>query len=425
MTIEIKIPETGESIQEVQIAQWLKQEGDWVRRDESLVEVETDKASVDLPAPADGILTKILKRDGETVEIGQVIAELDDDAKPPPEVERPLEAGRLQDPLVILPAAQRLLAEYGLQGREVPATGPEGRLLKEDVLRHVQENGLEKLAEQRPSDLPPTETPPAKPVTAQTPVPPEKAAPPIPAAPPTAPPPVAAGREEEAVAMSLIRRRIAARLVEAQQTAALLTTFNEIDMSAVMSLRKQFRETFEKKHAVRLGFMSFFVKAVVESLKQWPALNAEIRETTIVYRNYFDVGIAIGGARGLVVPILRNAERMSFSEIEKAIGDFAQRAKSNKLTPDDLAGGTFTITNGGVYGSLLSTPIVNPPQSGVLGMHKIQERPVAIDGQVVIRPMMYVALTYDHRIVDGEGAVRFLCHVKDIIEEPSRMLLEV
>jgi 2-oxoglutarate dehydrogenase E2 component (dihydrolipoamide succinyltransferase) len=242
---------------------------------------------------------------------------------------------------------------------------------------------------------------------------------------PAAPIPAGAARQEEAVPMSLIRRRIAERLVQAQHEAALLTTFNEIDMSAVMQMRKQYRDQFQEKFGCKLGFMSFFTKATIEALKEFPALNAEVRGREIVYRNFFDIGIAIGGGRGLVVPVLRNAERLSFAEIEQQIADFAGRAEANKLRPDELTGGTFTITNGGVYGSLLSTPIINPPQSGVLGLHAIQQRPIALDGQVVIRPMMYVALTYDHRIVDGREAVTFLRRIKDIIEQPARMLLEV
>ena len=291
-----------------------------------------------------------------------------------------------------------------LISRRTP-TGPGGRLLKEDVLRHLDEA----------REPQPTAAAAAPETTAPETVRPA----------PAVEPRAAVPREEEAVPMSLLRRRVAERLVEAQQTAALLTTFNEIDMSAVIALRRTHQETFQRRHSVKLGFMSFFVKTAIEALKQLPGLNAEIRGTDIIYRNYYDIGIAVGGGRGLVVPVLRNAERLSFAEIETAIADFARRAQANRLTLEELQGGTFTISNGGVYGSLLSTPIVNPPQSGVLGLHVIQDRPVARDGQVVIRPMMYVALTYDHRIVDGREAVSFLKHVKDCMEDPARLLLEI
>jgi 2-oxoglutarate dehydrogenase E2 component (dihydrolipoamide succinyltransferase) len=406
MVHELKIPNPGESIQEVQIGQWLKKEGQWVERDEVVVELETDKASLDLPAPAAGVLTKILKPDGAAASIGETIGWIDEAAKPAaaPTTTAETPPGPLPDPQVIMPAAQRLLAEHGLQGRDVAATGPGGRLLKEDVLRHLDAQ----------TQAAPT-APPAAPARSAG------------ALTPSAPPSAAATaeRQDEVVPMTLIRRRIAERLVQAQHEAALLTTFNEIDMSAVVHLRQQYRERFQEKHGVKLGFMSFFTKAAVEALREFPAINAEIRGPDIVYRNYCDIGIAIGSGKGLVVPVLRDAQRLSFADIERQIADFAARAEANKIRPDELAGGTFTITNGGVYGSLLSTPIVNPPQSGVLGLHTIQDRPVAKDGQVVIRPMMYVALTYDHRIVDGREAVTFLRRIKEIIEEPARMLLEV
>jgi 2-oxoglutarate dehydrogenase E2 component (dihydrolipoamide succinyltransferase) len=292
-----------------------------------------------------------------------------------------------------MPAARRALAEHGLRAERVEASGPGGRLLKEDVERHAERSADGRQA---------------------------KASEPA-----VRPPEAVAERKDEVVPMSPLRKRVAERLVEAQRVAALLTTFNEIDMSAVMSLRQQHKESFQERYGVKLGFMSFFVKAVIEALKETPQVNAEIRGTDIVYHNYFDIGIAVAGGKGLVVPVLRGPDRMSFAEIEQAIADLAARARQNKLKLHELEGGTFTISNGGVYGSLLSTPIVNPPQSGILGLHAIQDRPVARDGQVVIRPMMYVALTYDHRIVDGREAVLFLRHVKDCIEEPSRMLLEV
>lgn len=409
MVHELKIPQAGESIQEVQIGQWLKKEGDWVDRDENLVELETDKASMELPAPAAGVVTKILKQDGEAASIGEIIA-LIDEAAPRPKAEgTQVQPAAHHEPRIIMPSAQRLLTEHGLQAEDVQATGPAGRLLKEDVLRHVERNKPEAARGELVGEVR-RETPAQLPHTLHA-FPAEQ--------------PGGGLRQEEAVPMSLIRRRIAERLVEAQQQAALLTTFNEVDMAPVMQLRKQHQERFQQKYGVKLGFMSFFTKSTIEALKEFPALNAEIRGQEIVYRNYYDIGIAIGGGKGLVVPALRNAERLSFAEIEQQIADFADRAKANKIRPEELAGGTFTITNGGVYGSLLSTPIVNPPQSGVLGLHAIQDRPVARDGQVVIRPMMYLALTYDHRLVDGREAVTFLRRIKEIMEEPARMLLEV
>ncbi|TVS19276.1 MAG: dihydrolipoyllysine-residue succinyltransferase [Planctomycetaceae bacterium] len=478
MVHELKIPQAGESIQEVQIGQWFKREGQWVEQDETLVELETDKASMELSAPAAGVLTKILKVEGDPAEIDEVIALIDEKASVEQKAPAESEPGPLPKPIVIMPAAQRLLSEHGLQGREVEATGPGGRLLKEDVLRHIEQSAeaetgeaQEKTAavpapeeESRPAETPPAASPNGESPNAESPnaesIPAEPAkkeatsttaAAAAPKAPsttqdtpaaktpePSAPSPVRqeslpqdrvtateGARQEEAVPMSLIRRRIAERLVQAQHEAALLTTFNEIDMSAVLQMRKDYRQRFEEKFQCKLGFMSFFTKATIEALKEFPALNAEVRGREIIYRNFYDVGIAIGSGRGLVVPVIRNAERLSFAEIELQILDFAKRAEQNKLRPEDMTGGTFTITNGGVYGSLLSTPIINPPQSGVLGLHAIQERPIADQGQVVIRPMMYVALTYDHRIVDGREAVTFLRRIKDIIEQPARMLLEV
>ena len=415
MVHELKIPNAGESIQEVQIGQWLKKEGQWVERDEIVVELESDKASLDLPSPAAGVLTKILKPDGAICTIAETIGQIDEAAQPAAEAPAEAPAGPLPEPLIIMPAAQRLLAEHGLQGREVKATGPGGRLLKEDVLRHIEaQRGSVTTDDSASADSTANDSASA-------------VRPPAPkAAPRTADAPEAAAeRQEDVVPMTLIRRRIAERLVHARQVAALLTTFNEIDMSAVIDLRKRYRERFQARHGVKLGFMSFFTKATVEALRDFPAINAEIRGNDIVYRRYFDIGIAIGSGKGLVVPVLRSAERMNLAEVERQIADFAARADANKIRPDELAGGTFTITNGGVYGSLLSTPIVNPPQSGVLGLHAIQERPVALDGQVVIRPMMYVALTYDHRIVDGREAVTFLKRIKEIIEDPARILLEI
>jgi 2-oxoglutarate dehydrogenase E2 component (dihydrolipoamide succinyltransferase) len=415
MPVELRVPTGAESITEVLIADWFKAQGDRVGKDEPVVLLETDKAALELPSPVAGVLVRILKPKGQMAKVGEVIAHLEEAAVPePPRApaarpgparaqERAAEpaAGAVAEAPRVMPAARRLLAEHSVAPEQVTPTGPGGRVLKEDVLRHLEEAvGVE--------------------ATAQTVARAEKEK-----AAPEVTPRAAEAREEEIVPMSLLRRRVAERLVQAQQTAALLTTFNEIDMSAVLALRRAHQEAFQQRYQVKLGIMSFFVKAAIEALKLIPGLNAEIRGTDVVYRNYFDIGIAVGGGRGLVVPVLRNAERLSFAAIEQAIADFARRAQDNRLTLEELQGGTFTISNGGVYGSLLSTPIVNPPQSGILGLHVIQDRPVARDGQVVIRAMMYVALTYDHRIVDGREAVTFLRHVKACIEEPARVLLEV
>ena len=386
MSIELKVPSVGESITEVAIGSWLKSEGDRIELDEPIVELESEKATFDAPAPASGVLTKILKQAGETAQVGEVIAHIETSAGEPPAANETTEKETTLPPsrekkADVKPEEQRLREESG--GAPLPRT---------------QAAPAERKAE--------TKTP--KPLKAE----------PSPKGLGTK----AADRSEEIVPMSPIRRRIAERLVRAQQTAALLTTFNEIDMSVVKQLRQQHQESFQKKFGVKLGFMSFFVKAAIEALREIPQVNAEIRDDHIVYHNYCDIGIAIGGGKGLVVPVLRNAERMNFAQIEQAIEDFARRARSSELRPDELHGGTFTITNGGIYGSLLSTPIVNPPQSGVLGMHAIQDRPVAHEGQVVIRPMMYVALTYDHRLVDGREAVTFLLRIKELVEDPSRLL---
>ncbi len=440
MSVELKVPAVGESITEVQISQWLKAEGDAVAKDENLVEIETDKATVELPAPVAGRVVKVLKRNGEMAVVGEVIGYIEESAvaattptaapvapaaakaQPAPApspapvdlAKAPVDSGKAPAAAtIVMPAARRELAEHGLKPADVKPTGPGGRLLKEDVQRQV-----------------------AQPAAAAAPAPVIQAAPIVAATPaaPVARPPArreasktisVGGREEEAVPMSPLRRRIAERLVEAQQVAALLTTFNEVDMSGVMALRTEHREGFQQAYGVKLGFMSFFIKATIEALKAIPQINAEIRGSHIVYHNYYDIGIAVSSSKGLVVPVLRNAERMSFGEIELAIEDFGRRARENKIKLEELEGGTFTISNGGVFGSLLSTPIVNPPQSGILGLHAIQDRPVARDGQVVIKPMMYMALTYDHRIVDGREAVTFLRRVKEGIEQPARLLLEI
>ncbi|MCU0787003.1 MAG: 2-oxoglutarate dehydrogenase complex dihydrolipoyllysine-residue succinyltransferase [Verrucomicrobia bacterium] len=429
MPDEIKVPELGESITEVQIAEWLVKQGDSIEKDQDIVRVESEKATVEIPAPAAGTLAKILKKDGATAKVGDVIGQIESDAKkkdrskestsdeaedesvpesatskkakkqhgakqekPGEEDGRAKSSGQAEPRS--MPAAQRLLEEHGLAADEVKASGPGGRLLKEDVLAHVKEAR----PPESPGDVTKDLSTPASP---------------------------AGDREEEIKPMTPLRRTVAKRLVAAQHTMAILTTFNEIDMTEVMALRKQYQEDFQAKYGVKLGFVSFFVKSVIEALKEVPQLNAEIRGDDILYHRYFDIGVAIGAGKGLVVPPLRNAERLSFAGIEKTVADLAARAKDNKLKPDELEGGTFTISNGGVYGSLLSTPIINPPQSGILGLHAIQERPVALAGEVVIRPMMYVALSYDHRIVDGREAVTFLRRVKDIIEDPARLMLEV
>lgn len=421
MPIELVVPNVGESITEVQIGSWLKAQGDQVDRDQPVVEIESDKATLELPAPSAGTLTQILKKAGESAEVGEVIGYMEASLEPAlttggAQKAQPSKAvpEKSEEPVAppespVMPAAARLIAENRLSASDITGTGPGGRVLKEDVQRYLDEAGHKPQAiAQMPAQAPVESS-----IVVSQPVA------------PLAPRPAAEGREEDVVAMTPMRLRIAQRLVDAQQTAALLTTFNEVDMSEVMALRKEHQESFQKSYNVKLGFMSFFVKAVIEALKDVPQLNAEIRDANIVYKNYYDIGIAVGSGKGLVVPIIRNAERLSFAEIEIAIAGFGERAKQNKISLEELKGGTFSISNGGVYGSLMSTPIVNPPQSGILGLHAIQERPVARDGQVVIRPMMYVALTYDHRIVDGKDAVGFLKRVKECIENPARILLEV
>jgi 2-oxoglutarate dehydrogenase E2 component (dihydrolipoamide succinyltransferase) len=429
MAVELVVPAVGESITEVQIGDWLVPEGSSANKEDALVVIETDKVTVELPAPVSGTVTKVLKKKGDTAAVGEVIGYIDESVKgkspaPKPGNEPAKGAGvksaesksatpkKGVDEPRVMPAAARVLAQSGLTARDVEATGPGARMLKEDVQRRIE-------AGAKPLVTPPapTKTPPSAPPAAAT------QAAPTPAAPATATP--GGNREEEVVPLTPMRKRIAERLVEAQNTAALLTTFNEIDMTAVIALRNEHKDAFQARHGVKLGFMSFFVKAAIDALKLVPQLNAELRADAIVYHNYFDIGVAVGGGKGLVVPVLRNAERMSFAEVESAIADLASRAQSNKLTLDELQGGTFTISNGGIYGSLLSTPIVNPPQSGILGLHAIQERPVVRDGQVVVRSMMYVAVTYDHRLVDGREAVTFLKRIKDCIENPARMLLEI
>ncbi len=416
--MEIKVPPAGESITTVMVSEWLVEEGDSVEADQILLVLETDKINVEVPAPAAGVLSSILKGPGQEATVGEVIGHLSKGAEgsSPAKVvsapKAPTPEADSEEETIVSPAARRLLEENGLTPEQVQGTGKGGRILKEDVLLALESNQ----APQSPEKV--------APVTNGS-SPKESARPsPTPVRPASPPNPAPSG-SDEVVKMSPLRRKIAERLVEAQQTAAILSTFNEVDMSAVMRMRKQYGQAFQEKHGVKLGFMSFFVKACVEALKAFPAVNAEVMGDNIIYKNRYDIGVAVGGGKGLVVPVLRNADRRSFAEIELAIRDLALKAKDMKLTLADLEGGTFTISNGGIYGSMLSTPILNPPQSGILGLHNITERPVAINGQVEIRPMMYLALSYDHRIVDGREAVSFLVTIKSAIEDPGRLLLEV
>jgi 2-oxoglutarate dehydrogenase E2 component (dihydrolipoamide succinyltransferase) len=413
MSVALKVPEVGESIREVMIGEWLKREGDPVERDEDIVVLETDKATMELPAPAAGTLSQVLKKSGDMAAVGEVIAYLETGVpsrkeETPRTTESPAPAERETEP-------KRDTEEEKSKATGQKVEEPQAAAARASDAGSVVPAGDFALDLEKP---PETERRP-KPQT-QTPEPPRVAT--VRFGEPYGSP-RRDGREEEIRPMTPIRRRIAERLVAAQQTAAFLTTFNEIDMSAVSSLRQEYQEVFRQKYGIKLGLMSFFVKAAVEALRLIPQVNAEIRGTDIVYRNYFDIGVAVGGGKGLVVPVLRDAQNMTFAAIEQAIADFARRAETNQLKPDELEGGTFTISNGGIYGSLLSTPIINPPQSGILGMHAIQQRPVAREGTVVIRPMMYVALTYDHRIVDGREAVTFLRRIKECVESPARMLL--
>jgi 2-oxoglutarate dehydrogenase E2 component (dihydrolipoamide succinyltransferase) len=425
MAIELRVPALGESVREATLGAWKHAEGDTVSVDEPLVEVESEKATVEVPSPGSGVLKKILRQAGDTVAVGEVIAEIDPAAagqskgaapapaksangqrangegkaangegkpaaKPAPAQEAPLRAG---------PAARRALAESGLSPAEVQGSGRGVRISKEDIERAVEARTVD----------------------------PHPAVPPVPLLepPPLEPDLGLAEMRERVVPMSPLRKTIARRLVEAQHTAAILTTFNEVDMSNVMALRERHQDRFVKQHGIKLGFMSFFVKAAIEALRAFPAVNAEVRGTDVVYKDHYDIGVAVGGGKGLVVPVLRDADRLSFAALEKTIADLASRARENKLGLKELEGGTFTISNGGIYGSLLSTPILNPPQSGILGLHAIQKRPVAVGDTVVVRPMMYVALSYDHRLVDGREAVQFLVRIKECVEDPERLLLEV
>lgn len=418
MTMELRVPELGESIVDAVVGAWLKKEGDPVAAGETLVELETDKVNVEITAEHAGVLERIVKPEGETVVVGEVIAAFAEGAAEPavkPESEPAAIAVESADagPRAT-PAVRRLASEHEIDLAQVPASGEGGRVTREDVLHYIQQSRQPQPAVKSTNGA---TAEPAPPATAP--------APPKPA--PPSPPPVTAPagvRHEERIPMSRRRQTIAQRLVEAQRTAAILTTFNEADMSAVMAIRKRRRDAFRERHGVNLGFMSFFTKAVIGALKAFPRVNAEIQGNEFVLKHYYDIGIAVGAEEGLVVPVVHDADRKGFAEIEREIADLATRARENKLSIEDIMGGTFTITNGGVFGSLLSTPILNPPQSGILGIHKIEQRPVVVDGEIVIRPMMYLALSYDHRIVDGREAVQFLVRVKELIEDPESLLLE-
>ena len=419
MIIEVKVPQLSESVSEATLLEWHKKEGEAVSRDENLIDIETDKVVMELPAPADGVLTKVLKADRVAVVSGEVIATIDTDAKPaagaapkPPAPAAPsAEAPAAVRGAPVMPAAEKLASEQGIDTSRIQGSGRAGRVTKGDVLEHVGKPASYAGAAPAPA-------PAAVPVTAP------KSALPQPSAPVNVER-LLGNRPEQRVPMSRLRARIAERLVESQSTAAILTTFNEVNMQPVMELRRKYQERFEKEHDVRLGFMSFFVKAAVAALKKYPVVNASIDGNDIVYHGYFDIGIAVGSPRGLVVPIVRDCDQLSFAAIEKKIAEFGKRAQDGKLGIEELTGGTFSISNGGVFGSMLSTPIINPPQSAILGVHATKERPVVEDGQVVVRPMNYLALSYDHRIVDGREAVLFLVAIKDALEDPARLVLEV
>ena len=408
MIVEVKVPQLSESVAEATLLEWHKKEGDAVSRDENLIDIETDKVVMELPAPADGVLVKIVKAGKGTVVSGEVIAQIDTDAKASaaaaPAATTPPVAKRESPPL--MPAARKLAAEQGIDPSKLQGTGRDGRVTKGDVIEQIGK--------------------PGSPAAISAPAVPGKTAQALPQpVSPVSMEKVLAGRPEQRVPMSRLRQRVAERLVQSQSTAAILTTFNEVNMQPVMDMRKRYLERFEKEHGVRLGFMSFFVKAAVHALKRFPVVNASVDGTDIVYHGYFDVGVAVGSPRGLVVPILRDADQMSFAAIEKRIAEFGKRAQDGKLGIDELTGGTFSISNGGVFGSMLSTPIINPPQSAILGVHLTKERAVVENGQIVVRPMNYLALSYDHRIIDGREAVLFLVAIKEALEDPARLVLEI
>ena len=443
MAIEIKVPTLGESVADATVARWIKSTGDAVKADEPVVELETDKVTLEVPAPAAGTLGEIMAAEGAVVEVGAGLAMLNEGAAPAAKAEaletaaketaaketpakqeqakvpaastaapapaaQPATAPKSDMPLS--PAVRRLVAENNINPAMIAGTGVDGRLTKADILAHMKGG----------SSAAPISA--ASPVSAGTPV---STAPAQPAAAPRQTPRAEDAAREERVPMSKLRKVIASRLKAAQNNAAMLTTFNEIDMTALMALRSDYRQDFETTHGIRLGFMGMFVLAAVQALREFPAVNAEIDGGDIIYKNYYNIGVAVGTPQGLVVPVVRDAGDMGLADIETTIGDFGARARNGKITPDEMAGGTFTISNGGVYGSLMSTPILNPPQSGILGMHKIEKRPIVVDDAIVIRPMMYLALSYDHRIIDGREAVSFLSRIKDMVEDPRRLLLGV
>ncbi len=443
MATEITVPALGESVTEATVAKWFKAVGDAVAADEPLVELETDKVTVEVNAPAAGTLTEIVAAEGAEVQVGAILGRIADGAAaaaapkpaaapaatpapapepepaPPPAPAPPPEPAPAAESVPLSPAVRKLVAEHGLDASAIPGTGKDGRLTKGDVLAFMERSQAAPAAAPAPAPAPAPQPAPAPAAPA-----PAAAAPPQPGAGDQYPP-RPEGPREQRVRMTRLRRRIAERLKEAQNTAAMLTTFNEIDMTAAQAMRNQYRETFEKKHGVRIGFMSLFVKACIVALREFPAVNAEIEGDDLVYKNHYDIAIAVGSPQGLVVPVIRDADAMSFAEVEAAVSDFGRRARDGQLAMEELQGGTFTITNGGVFGSLMSTPILNPPQSGILGMHKVQQRPmVAEDGTIAARPMMYVALSYDHRIVDGREAVSFLVRVKECVEDPRRIMLD-
>ena len=400
---EIRVPTLGESVTEATIGKWFKKAGDAVAVDEPLVELETDKVTIEVPAPAAGVLSDIAVKDGETVAVGALLGQIKEGAgaAPPakaapaaaPAAAAPAQPAAVDTPLA--PSVRKMEAESGVDPAKVDGSGKDGRVTKGDMMAAIER------AAASPTPVPQT------------------------AAQVRAPSPADDAAREERVKMTRLRQTIARRLKEAQNNAAMLTTFNEVDMSAVMNLRTQYKDAFEKRHGVKLGFMGFFVKACIQALKEIPAVNGEIDGTDIIYKNHYDIGVAVGTEQGLVVPVVRDADQMSLAGIEAKIAELGRRARDGKLSIDELTGGTFTISNGGVYGSLMSTPILNAPQSGILGMHKIQERPVVVGGQIVIRPMMYLALSYDHRIVDGKEAVTFLVRVKESLEDPERLVLDL
>jgi 2-oxoglutarate dehydrogenase E2 component (dihydrolipoamide succinyltransferase) len=404
MQVEVKVPQLSESVSEATLVAWRKKPGEAVKRDENLIDIETDKVVLELPAPVDGVIVKLLKNDGESVQSGDVIAVLDTEAKATAaaaSVTAPAQAGAQSSAApapaqsTASPSAKKIAAEKGIDTASIQGTGRDGRVTKSDVTSPA-----------------PAPAPASVPAVAK----------------PSAPAPMqlpSGSRPEQRVPMSRLRQRIAERLVQSQSTAAILTTFNEVNMAPVIELRNRYKDKFEKQYGVKLGFMSFFVKAVVFALRKYPIVNASIDGNDIVYHGYYDIGIAVGSERGLVVPILRNADQMSIAQIEQAIADFGARAKAGKITIEELTGGTFSISNGGVFGSMLSTPIINPPQSAILGVHATKERPVVENGQVVIRPINYLALSYDHRIIDGREAVLALVAIKDALEDPARLVLDI